>query len=337
MISQIERLIELIERESLLKSYIQPQKGPLISHKNESWPLIQFSVGSRDPKAPVLFLVGGVHGLERIGAELCWIFLQSTVDRLLWDQSLRDILDKVRIVFIPLLNPYGFYHLHRSNPKGVDLMRNSPIDALEKTPWLLGGHRLSNKLPWFRGTDQQFEMESQFLIDTFFQSTMGSSKILAVDFHSGFGMKDRLWFPYSYKRAPFENLAELSALVNLFEQTYPYHIYQIEPQSDGYLLNGDLWDYLYIENRKNKPDSIFLPLTLEMGSWNWVRKNPLQIFSRHGVFNPMKDHRQKRTYRRHHLLFDFLLRSLYSHSIWSDFDSHQKNKFENQGLSQWYA
>ncbi len=124
-------------------------------------------------------------------------------------------------------------------------------------------------------------------------------------------MRDRLWFPFSNTVRPFDHLAEMHALTHLLEQTHPYHIYQIEPQSKGYLLNGDMWDYLYLDYiSKNK--GVFIPLTLEMGSWSWVRKNPLQIFSRDGVFNPIKEHRVKRTYRRHHLLFDFLLKASYS-------------------------
>ena len=51
---------------------------------------------------------------------------------------------------------------------------------------------------------------------------------------------------------------------------------------------------------------MFLPWTLEMGSWAWVRKNPLQVFQALGFFNPIKPHRYARTMRRHARLVEFL-------------------------------
>ena len=149
-------------------------------------------------------------------------------------------------------------------------------------------------------------------------------------------MKDRLWFPFSYSKTPFDFLPETVALTELFEQSYPYHIYQIEPQSKGYLLNGDLWDYLFLEFRKKNKTGVFIPFTLEMGSWNWVRKNPLQLFSRQGVFNPVKEHRLKRTYRRHHLFLDFVQRALYSNSAWAQHDQTAREAEFKVGIKRWY-
>jgi hypothetical protein len=149
-------------------------------------------------------------------------------------------------------------------------------------------------------------------------------------------VKDRLWFPYSYTAQPFHYFPEMHAFARLFEQTHPYHIYKIEPQSEGYLLNGDIWDYIFLDFKNKNPQSVYLPLTLEMGSWVWVKKNPLQVFSRHGIFNPMKEHRMKRTYRRHHLLYDFLLKSLYSHPAWSDLDTKGRIHNTVAATERWY-
>ena len=149
-------------------------------------------------------------------------------------------------------------------------------------------------------------------------------------------MKDRLWFPFSYTKKPFDFLPEMKAFSKLFEDTHPYHVYKIEPQSEGYLINGDIWDYFFLELRKINPEAIYLPLTLEMGSWNWVRKNPLQLFSKQGIFNPVKKHRLKRTYRRHNLLFDFLLKAIYSHPVWSSLDTDDREKFLSLAMESWY-
>ena len=93
----------------------------------------------------------------------------------------------------------------------------------------------------------------------------------------------------------------------------PHHDYSFEPQSKQYLLHGDLWDHAY---DATPAQNIFLPMTLELGSWLWIRKNPRQIFSRHGIFNPIKAHRIKRVLRRHADLLDFLARAAYSAPQW---------------------
>ncbi len=282
-------------------------------------------------------MTGGVHGLERVGAQLAWSLLKTTLDRLIWDRSLQELFQNIRLVTIPLVNPVGYLKFKRSNGNDVDLMRNAPILAVDKTPFLLGGQRFSKNLPWYMGTPNVLEKENQVLHDLFLRSCGESRCVVSVDFHSGFGMKDRLWFPFSYTKKLFDQTAELHALVKLFEQTHPYHIYKIEPQSEGYLLNGDIWDYLYLKKQSLDTNSIYLPLTLEMGSWTWVRKNPLQLFSKQGIFNPMKQHRLKRTYRRHHLLFDFLLKALNSHQVWTGLDPIIRQKHLQSGIHRWYT
>ncbi len=336
MLHALEKIYDLATRESSFRNLIHAEVCNDIVHMGKTYPIYSFEIGSKDPAAPVLFLVGGVHGLERIGSQLAWSLLKTTIDRLLWDETLKLVFEKVKLVCIPLLNPYGYTHFSRSNPNGVDLMRNSRINATEKTPYLLGGHRFSNKIPWFQGQIGVLEKELQFLETVFNRITRDSPTVISLDFHSGFGMVDRLWFPFSYTSKPFTQLSELQALINLFEQTHPYHIYKIEPQSEGYLLNGDIWDQLFLDTYQRDPKKVFIPLTLEMGSWNWVRKNPLQIFSKQGIFNPMKKHRIKRTYRRHHLLFDFLLKATYSQAAWTNQDQHSRLRSETLAMERWY-
>ena len=215
-------------------------------------------------------------------------------------------------------------------------MRNAPIDAIDKVPFLLGGHRITRKLPWFRGEVGDFQIENQFLEKEFMKNCAGSEAVISLDLHSGFGMRDRIWFPFSFCKKPFDQISQVQSLIELFEDVYPYHVYQIEPQSKGYLLNGDVWDYLFLKFQKQSQTGIFLPLTLEMGSWNWVRKNPLQLLTREGVFNPVKEHRLKRTYRRHHLFLDFLIRALYSKGSWLSSDGKKLEADYQAALAKWY-
>lgn len=91
-----------------------------------------------------------------------------------------------------------------------------------------------------------------------------------------------------------------------------------------YLIKGDLWDYLCLEHQQIKAGTgLFLPMTLEMGSWLWLRKNPRHLFSRHGLFHPLLPHRRQRILRRHFTLFEFLFRSLLNPEAWACLDSEQ--------------
>src|SRR5690606_27758963 len=134
--------------------------------------------------------------------------------------------------------------------------------------------------------NNDFEPEIAALIEQIKRYCFSSEMALSVDFHSGFGSVDQLWFPYAKTTRPFPGLAQMHALKCHFDESYPAHGYLVEPQALNYTTHGDLWDYLYDLRRESRKDHSYLPLTLEMGSWYWILKNPLQILSRHGLFNP---------------------------------------------------
>jgi len=236
---------------------------------------------------------------------------------------------------MPIVNPGGMALGTRANPHGVDLMRNAPVEAREPVPFLVGGQRLSAGLPWYRGPKgKAMEIESQAVCDVVTAELLARDFSLSLDCHSGFGARDRIWFPYAHKRAPMAHLAEMHALKNIFVQSNSQHRYIIEPQSLQYLAHGDLWDHLYREACA-QPQRVFLPLTLEMGSWLWVKKNPRQLFSRHGIFNPLIEHRQQRVLRQHQLLLDFLSRAACGHPLWLP-GSETRAQHHAQALQDWY-
>ncbi|WP_068167101.1 M14 family zinc carboxypeptidase [Hydrogenophaga taeniospiralis] len=301
------------------------------------FPVYAIGLGTTDPQAPAVGFFGGVHGLERIGAQVVIAFLQNVVMRLRWDQTLHRQLEQVRLVFMPIVNPGGMWAATRANPRGVDLMRNAPVEAREKVPYLLGGQRLSAGLPWYRGRlGDPMEAESQALCDVVQSELLSRPFSLALDCHSGFGVSDRLWFPYAHTREPIAHLAELHALKDIFLQAHSHHPYIIEPQSAQYLAHGDLWDHLYLRARAEHPERSFLPLTLEMGSWLWIKKNPRQLFSRKGIFNPLIDHRQQRVLRRHLSLLDFLARAACSHAHWTP-SPDTRDQRHADALAHWYG
>jgi len=72
-----------------------------------------------------------------------------------------------------------------------------------------------------------------------------------------------------------------------------------------------------------------------MGSWIWVKKNPRQFFSRHGLFNPLIEHRQQRALRRHVALLDFAARAAHSHGEWLP-RAHERAVQRERALDRWY-
>ncbi|MGZ5051969.1 MAG: M14 family zinc carboxypeptidase [Methylobacter sp.] len=307
-----------------------------IAHQNGEFPIHCITLGSDRPDAPALAFVGGVHGLEKIGSEVILSYMETLSQLLDWDRELWARLEKSRLVFIPIVNPVGVYSGTRSNGNGVDLMRNSPVEGVATTR-LYSGHRLSPKLPWYRGDQSNMEKEAQALCSAVERHLFTSPLSIALDLHSGFGIQDRLWFPYASRKTPFTFLAEMLALKELFDRCYRHHIYRIEPTSVEYTINGDLWDYMFDDFvRRFETARLFLPLTLEMGSWLWLRKSPMHLFSRHGLFHPLLPHRQQRIFRRHFMLFDFLHRCLLYPEPWTQLKPQQKISYEKKAMSLWY-
>ncbi|MFC5519566.1 M14 family zinc carboxypeptidase [Polaromonas jejuensis] len=279
-----------------------------------SFPLFTASIGSRDPLAPAVGFFGGIHGLERIGTQLILAYMRALLFRLAWDELLHQQLQKVRLVFMPIVNPGGMWAQQRANPQGVDLMRNAPQRAESDVPFLAGGQTWSPLLPWYCGRPgAPMEAESTALLQVVREQLAGRPFSLALDCHSGYGFDDSLWFPYAKTRRLMAHLPEMFALKTLLEQSHPHHAYRFEPQSSQYLLHGDLWDHAYDHAPAGH---VFLPMTLELGSWLWIRKNPRQLFSRNGIFNPVKAHRTQRVLRRHADLLDFLTRAAYAAPRW---------------------
>lgn len=306
--------------------------------QNQKLPLIGASFGSEDPEAPTLGLFGGVHGLERIGAQVVLAYMTSFGDLILWDRLLQEALKRIRIVFFPMVNPLGMFHVTRANPNGIDLMRDAPVESEEATS-LVGGHRISPLLPWYRGPKGKgLEPESKAVIEFCKTEIFQSKRAIVLDFHSGFGSIDRIWFPFARSKKPFPHLPEFHALKDAFERTHPNHPYRIEPQAKSYTTHGDLWDHAYdlFYGQKETDQKVFLPLAVEMGSWLWVKKNPAQIFSALGPFNPMRPHRLRRILRRHNTLLDFVIRSLVSHEVWVPSDNSQREKHRQRALDLWY-
>lgn len=305
----------------------------------ETFPIYTAAFGSTDPEAPTLAIVGGVHGQEKIGAQVALSYLESLSELVRWDKLTNLALERSRVVFMPIVNPVGIRLLRRGNGNRVDLMRNAPAVGNERAAYLLGGQRISPFLPWYQGpAGGPMEVESQALCDFMRKEVLPARTSIAVDCHSGYGTIDRLWFPYSHTLKPYPDLAEAYALNKLMDSTYPNHVYRMEPGSQGYTISGDIWDYLYEEQRRLYGRTRrFFPVTLEMGSWLWLKKNPVQILSSIGAFNPMNTHRHRRILRRHITLLDFFHRAVMAPEVWADLSEEDARDLRTSAEDHWYG
>ena len=148
------------------------------------------------PPCPPLGLFGGVHGLERIGSQVVIHVLESLVKRLSWDAVLQSQLERIRIVAMPVINPGGLLLRRRANPAGVDLMRNAPVNAVQQPTPLVGGHRIGNWLPWYRGKAKPWTGipgVDRLCPGAHVRITTRHRTRCALRF----GSVDRLWYPFA--------------------------------------------------------------------------------------------------------------------------------------------
>jgi hypothetical protein len=311
-------------------------------HQGVELPIHCFEAGPKDPEAPVFMLVAGVHGLERIGTHVVLAYMKTLFSHMAWDETFPALFRKARLMIVPLVNPAGMMLRTRANARGIDLMRNAPVEAVHGS-WMpfVGGHRLGPFMPWFRGSsadDGAMEREARALEALVREQIFPAQAAVSLDVHSGFGTVDRLWFPYAKSKEPFPAIAEVYQFNALLDRTYPNHIYQVEPQSLNYTTHGDLWDYFYDEHHAMRgKKGAFLPMALELGSWLWVKKNPRQLLSLLGAFNPIIHHRYQRILRRHLALLDFMKRAAANHHVWSRIRPADRKEINEKALERWYS
>ena len=342
-IKQIHQsLPELYELEHLIEKAGEHVRSRVLTTVNLAemqLPVYALEFGSQAIDAPAIGLIGGIHGVERIGTQVILAYLATLVERMKWDDTIHELLLGIKFFVIPIVNPGGMWLNTRCNLNGVDLMRNAPIHATDRAALLLGGHRISRYLPWYRGPKELgMEPELQALHDYIQEQALNRPLTLTLDCHSGFGFKDRIWFPYAGRFKPIADLAAMYRLYHLFSTTFRNHkIYQFEPQSNSYTTHGDLWDLLYDHSLHHYPKSTFLPLTLEMGSWLWVKKNPRQLFNYVSLFNPILPHRHSRILRRHYPLLEFLLLATRACQNWLPKDVTQLKRDSRAAMKRWYS
>jgi hypothetical protein len=307
---------KVIKKLSKLGSLFQYEILAEVRVKDKVIPIYGLQIGPQSKHLPVLGLFGGVHGLEKIGTHVIVNYLNSLSNRISWNIALTKNLESLRVVSIPIVNPGGMYLNARSNPQGVDLMRNAPVDAeIGKSFWP-SGQTVSPKIPWYRGNPQDMELENKVLFDFVSRHLFKAPFSMALDIHSGFGLQDRMWYPYGKTIKPFEDEPLARRLARYFKVSHPFHKYKFEKQSDSYMIHGDMWDHMYDSFRALNKDTKFLPWTLEIGSWSWLLSRPHQIFNISRMFHTDDSAKYARVMRKHWGLLDFFKDMTINHETW---------------------
>lgn len=311
--SYVEKVIKKLKR---LGSLFQYEILAEIKVKDKTIPIYGLQIGPKDESLPVLGLYGGVHGLEKIGTHVIVNYLNSLSNKIAWNIALTKNLENLRVVSIPIVNPGGMFLQRRSNPNGVDLMRNAPVDAEKGTMFWPSGQTVSSKIPWYRGNPQNMELENKVL-EAFVAKHMFKAPFsMALDIHSGFGLRDRLWYPYGKTMNPMPDEAYARKFARYFKVSHPFHNYIFEKQSDSYMIHGDMWDHLYDKFKNQGTDTKFLPWTLELGSWSWLLSRPHRIFNVSRLFHTDDSVKYSHVMRTHWGLLDFFKDMTIHHKAW---------------------
>ncbi|EQA34899.1 zinc carboxypeptidase [Leptospira inadai serovar Lyme str. 10] len=255
-------------------------------------------------------ITAAVHGLETIGIQILLDFLEYIIHPGSNGYLPEFKKGKLGLIVIPIVNPGGVAAKSRSNPGGVDLMRNSGIDAVKPLPFF-GGQKLSNKLPYFRG--HGLEPESRILFRTMYEKFFGvpDAVMPVLDLHSGFGTVDNVWWPYAYTKEPCPDTPIYRKLTAHLRENCGHIHFSYGPQSESYTTHGDLWDKFYdhykeVHSDKKEWGAKFLPLTLEVGTWSDIKEEPMKLFSKKGIFRPAEQNKRETLTRYRGFLRDFI-------------------------------
>ena len=130
------------------------------------------------PKSYVktVILSGGTHGNEYTSFFVLWSFLKNLARNWRSHPQLANIRNNVRIIVLPLINPWGFFNNKRQNVNGVDLNRNTDYlwNTITGTKFQPGGAN-------YKGATPFSEVESRYFKETI---ETYSEAVAALDFHT---------------------------------------------------------------------------------------------------------------------------------------------------------
>lgn len=174
-----------------------------------------------------IFLIGGLHGNERISPFNLYMLAANLCKRFLDDINTFKLRGTYDFYIIPCLNGYGMYHGTRANANNVNINRNFPCPW-----WEIGGqeHMDDPNLSNYTGPTPASEFETKIVVQ---QGELIKPDIF-IDNHN-YGEESHIYYCslMSYKWAPLASPAEIYAAY-AFKKAYPQYF--------GTIFKGLIYD-----------------------------------------------------------------------------------------------
>ena len=136
----------------------------------------QKSGGVMYESLPTIFLLCGQHGYEKISVYAAYYMLKHIIENSSENPILNYLRNHVRIVCVPVANPYGFNQKSYKNYNGVNLNRNWDAD------WRTGPNEDDPSSKDYAGEAPFDQPETAAIRDAFL--TLKSGVSVAIDFHT---------------------------------------------------------------------------------------------------------------------------------------------------------
>jgi hypothetical protein len=111
---EVRRKLEALPRQFTVEPY-----GAL-SIDPHRYPLFMVQTRSPRPDAPWALVTGGVHGYETSGVQGALAFLHDAA---------ADVLERINLVVVPCVSPWGYEVINRWNPAALDPNRSFVADS----------------------------------------------------------------------------------------------------------------------------------------------------------------------------------------------------------------
>ena len=236
-----------LEIEQLAKDYPSMVKLEIIGQSVEQRPIYLLRITSSSKPAPKALITGGIHACEFIGARLAMQVAHLLVEQ--DNPEIIELISKIEIDIVPLLNPDGYYRVYahngrggkigtRKNANGVDLNRNFPVVPGAKSYHPLAGNRRPNS-NYYMGKEELSEPETRAIS----QLVKKEKFFIAFNLHSVAG---KFLYPYAYSKKPAPDIEFFKAVGEAFSQAQKNYLYKVEQSYNWYPTLGDMDDYLYL-------------------------------------------------------------------------------------------
>ncbi len=109
--------------------FVAVRTAPYLSTEGRTVKYLEIAnnVENENDGKPVFFLMGAIHGNESAGGEDDLEFAYDVVHEAATNPAVKALLDHVRLIDMPVVNPDGWAHNRRASATNTDLNRNYPF------------------------------------------------------------------------------------------------------------------------------------------------------------------------------------------------------------------